>query len=54
MKRNIVFIGLSITTFFILIVVWFFLCFFLGYVSNSSNHNMEIWFLYALHIPKDE
>ncbi len=44
------FFGISIVILIILLIVWFFSCFLLGYASNSENHQREIWMLYVVTV----
>jgi len=50
MKKNIIFIALDVITFIVFAIVWFLLCFSLGYLSSSANHNFEIWILYSITV----
>lgn len=47
--KGIKFLGISIGTLFILLIIWFFTCFLLGYASNSS-HQKEIWIAFIITI----
>ena len=43
------FLLVNIVTLFVLLVLWFFACFLLGYASNS-NHQKEIWIAYIITV----
>lgn len=47
--KTIKFISASILTLIIMLLIWFFTCFILGYASNSS-YQKEIWIAYIVAI----
>jgi len=48
--KSIKYISLNIITFIILIIIWFFSCFLLGFASNSTEHQRSIWILYLITV----
>lgn len=46
MMTTVKYIGLSITFFIILMIVWFFGSFSLGFANNSIKYQLELWLLY--------
>ena len=48
--KSIKYISLNVITFVILIIIWFFSCFLLGYASNSTEHQKSIFILYLITI----
>ena len=47
--KEIKYLIINIVILFVLLVLWFFTCFFLGYASNS-NHQKEIWIAYIITV----
>ena len=50
MKKSVIFVLSSIITLIVFLFVWLLSCFLLGYISSNSNHNFEIWVLYAITV----
>jgi len=48
MNKNLKFFTISISAFLILIIAWFFTCFFLGFANNSDKYQLEIWIAFII------
>jgi len=47
--KKIVFLGIDIIILFVMLIIWFLICFMLGYASNS-NYQLQVWTAYFIAI----